>query len=234
MCFECCDARKACSQTLLFITNLADGAAGAGLFVYGCYLDSNKYGPPWMSGFTIALGLLMLCAALSSWACITYRWTGCCLMFSAYSCFPIALIEFVLAIALLSSKDDISNYLRKQGATQQHIDDATNPALPIALFVLFVFEIMRFYASRYVKGAVRSENLRHRLVAQEQATEQQRIDDERIAARTEKYAGLRDQYRQKYGIATERTDAVLGASGGGRLEDRSSVPATSRQLYDQL
>ena len=88
---------KAFSNTVLFVTNVADGIAGLGLFCYGCYLDTNKFGPPWMSGITIALGLLMLCAALTSWASITYRWTGCCIMFSAWSCVPIALVELCLA-----------------------------------------------------------------------------------------------------------------------------------------
>ena len=205
----CCDCiKKGAAGGLLFLTNMIDGACGGGIFVYACYLSSNGYAPPFMAYGLIGLGLYMLVAALLSWYALTYTQPRC-LVCSAYSAIPIAIGEFSLATTLLAKKGWIVDYLNKEKIDPSRIAEVTQPALPVALYVMFLFELLRYYASVYMRSSVKKSALKYKLMTEESEAEKAALEKERADTRAAKYGGLREKYKAKYGMDTSRLDSAL-------------------------
>jgi len=208
MCCQC--LKKAASSGLLFLTNMVDGACGGGIFIYSCYLGTHGYAPPFMAYTLIGLGLYMLVAALLSWYAIAYARPRV-LLCSAYSAVPIALTELSLATALLVKKDWIVSYLQRQAIDPARIAEVTQPALPIAMYAMFVCELLRYYASVYMRQSVGKAALKKSLMADEAQAQRHALEQERAQTRASKYGGLRDHYKEKYGMKTSRADSAIAS-----------------------
>jgi hypothetical protein len=167
----------------------------------------------------IVLGILLCVAALFGSMGISWPKSKICcniyysslLTVSSRLALPVALLELFSGIVLFVRKDYIVEQGRERGIDQSVLDDITNPAIPIALFVLCVMETLRLFASKFLRRSVEKDVLKFHLLQEQEAEEEKRVAKERSDKINTKYSAYREKFKNKYNMDCPKTGSAVEA-----------------------
>jgi len=205
-CWDC--ASKCCSASLLTAFNVVDSLCGLGIGGYGVYMGMNSFCPVWISISIAGVGFLLLCVALASWRGMSSAGdsgrASVCLSFGSWLAMIAALMEIALGAALVGLKSNVRAWLVSHKADLRLTDSRVDQLLDntqiigYVMFGLASFEVVRFFASRHLRGHIEKQSMYERLsVVVEDEDEKSRSERHAVQV-SEKYSALREKYAKRW------------------------------------
>lgn len=195
---------EVCSGLFLFLFNGIDLLCGILLVVYSTYLGVHGYAPEWLYVPILVLGAVLSVTAFLSWCGSSNQNCSCCLLFSSYLLVVLALGELVLGIVIFTQGAQIDRFLQTHQAQLKISDEQleyleSHKFIPAYILVgLFAMEVLRFCCSSNLSRYRRDQRYEYRRLDSLRELDEDLLDVRKQKHISNKYAGLRDQFRQKY------------------------------------